>query len=140
MPIELNHTIVRSTNREASAHFLADILGLEVGPAYGHFLPVKTTNGVTLDYDTTTGPIVGQHYAFLMSEEEFDHAFARLEKAGVTYYADPGRTRPGEISHRHGRGVYFLDPDGHAMEMITQPYAQPYTAPEWELPGRGPAS
>ena len=123
MPVELNHTIIHSHDREASAHFLADILGLEVGEPTGRFLPVQTTNGVTLDFATDTEPVAGQHYAFLISEEQFDDAFARLEKTGAPYYADPRRTRPNEINHRDGgRGVYFIDPDGHSMEMLTRPY------------------
>jgi len=123
MPVELNHTIIHAHDREASAHFLADILGLEVGPPTGRFLPVQTSNGVTLDFATDTEPVTGQHYAFLISDQEFDDAFARLEKTGAPYFADPRRTRPGEINHNHGgRGVYFLDPDGHSMEMLTRPY------------------
>jgi catechol 2,3-dioxygenase-like lactoylglutathione lyase family enzyme len=123
MPIELNHTIIRCPDREASAKFLADILGVEVGPPTGRFLPIQTSNGVTLDFATDTEPVTGQHYAFLLSDQEFDDAFARLEKTGDTYWADPRRSRPGEINHNHGgRGVYFLDPAGHSMEMITRPY------------------
>ncbi|MBO0694073.1 MAG: VOC family protein [Acidimicrobiaceae bacterium] len=123
MHVELNHTIIHSRDREASAHFLADILGLEVGQPTGRFLPVQTTNGVTLDFATDSERVAPQHYAFLISEEQFDDAFARLEKTGAQYFADPRRSRPGEINHNHGgRGVYFLDPDGHSMEMLTQPY------------------
>jgi catechol 2,3-dioxygenase-like lactoylglutathione lyase family enzyme len=63
------------------------------------------------------------HYAFLVSDAEFDAAFARIRARGVRYYADPRRTKPGEINHLHGgRGVYFEDPNGHVMEIITHPY------------------
>lgn len=127
MPVELNHTIIRSRDKVASATFLAGILGLEVSPPMGHFVPVNTSNGVSIDFDDAHGPIESQHFAFLLSEEEFDAAFARLEKSvadsGGTYWADPRHSRPGEINHNHGgRGVYFLDPDGHNMEMLTRPY------------------
>ncbi|MGC0419827.1 VOC family protein [Embleya sp. AB8] len=124
MSVELNHTIIHARNSRESAEFLAHILGLTVGDQWGHFIPVATANGVTLDYMTSTAEtITVQHYAFLISEEEFDAAFERLQKTGVEYYADPSMSSPGQINHHYGgRGVYFLDPTGHAMEMITQPY------------------
>ena len=124
MPVELNHTIVHARDRQESAEFLAHILGLEVGPEFGPFLPVDTSNGVTLDFATTPAEsIVPQHYAFLVSDAEFDAAFDRIKAAGVEYYADPFRKRPHEINHNDGgNGVYFLDPSGHAMEIITRPY------------------
>ena len=124
MPVELNHTIVHAQDRRESAEFLAHILGLEVGPEFGPFLPVATSNGVTLDFATTPAEsIVRQHYAFLVSDAEFDAAFDRIKAAGAEYYADPFLQRPHEINHNDGgNGVYFLDPSGHAMEIITRPY------------------
>jgi catechol 2,3-dioxygenase-like lactoylglutathione lyase family enzyme len=124
MPVELNHTIVHSPDRRESAEFLADILGLEVGPEFGPFLPVATSNGVTLDFATTPAEsIVRQHYAFLVSDAEFDAAFARIQQAGITYYADPRMRHPNEVNHNDGgNGVYFCDPGGHVMEIITRPY------------------
>lgn len=124
MPVELNHTIVHAPDQRESAEFLAHILGLEVGPRYGPFLPVETSNGVTLDFLTVPADkIQGQHYAFLVSDVEFDAAFARIRQAGIRYYADPHLRRPDEINHNDGgNGVYFLDPAGHAMEIITRPY------------------
>ncbi|MEU6114789.1 VOC family protein [Streptomyces sp. NPDC047117] len=123
MAVELNHTIVHASDRKRSAEFLADILGLQVKPEFGPFLPVETDNGVTLDFAQDDGKITPQHYAFLVGEEEFDHGFQRIQEKGLTYWADPHRTRPGEINHNdNGRGVYFADPDGHYMELITRPY------------------
>jgi catechol 2,3-dioxygenase-like lactoylglutathione lyase family enzyme len=120
MTIQLNHTIVRARDKHASADFLADILGLPVGEEMGPFVPVELANGVTLDY-MTVGEPQPQHYAFLLDEEEFDAAFARIEGHGVRFYAEPGGGHPGEINHRWGgRGVYFDDPDGHAMEILTR--------------------
>lgn len=120
MAIQLNHTIVRSRDNHASARFLADVLGLPVGPPDGHFVPVQLANGVTLDYLTVAEP-QPQHYAFLTDDDEFDDAFARIKQAGIPYYADPGRGSPGEINHRWGgRGVYFHDLDSHAMELLTR--------------------
>lgn len=124
MAVELNHTIVHAPDRRESAEFLAHILGLQVGPEFGPFLPVVTGNGVTLDFATAPAEsITQQHYAFLVSEAEFDAAFDRIRQAGVRYYADPHLERPDEINHRDGgNGVYFLDPAGHAMELLTRPY------------------
>ncbi|GAA2061029.1 VOC family protein [Streptomyces albiaxialis] len=123
MAIELNHTIVHVRDKKASAEFLAGLLGLEVEPEFGPFRPVLTSNGVGLDFMDVEGEIVPQHYAFLVSEDEFDQVFGRIKDAGLTYYADPYRSKPGEINHNDGgRGVYWLDPDGHVLEIITRPY------------------
>ncbi|MFE5716109.1 VOC family protein [Streptomyces sp. NPDC056501] len=124
--IQLNHTVVHSYDRSLSAHFLADILGLEVGAPFGPFLPVDLSNGVTLDYYESKGTqIQPQHYAFLVPDEGFDAMIDRLEAAGVTYYADPGHTEPGKVNGLFGgRGAYFDDPDGHNMEIMTRPYAR----------------
>jgi catechol 2,3-dioxygenase-like lactoylglutathione lyase family enzyme len=124
MTVQLNHTIVHASDKHASAAFLAGILGLEVGAPYGPFIPVETGNGVTLDFaDTGSEQIRGQHYAFLVSEDDFDAIFGRIQQARLTYYADPFHRRPGEINHHDGgRGAYFDDPDGHNLEIITRPY------------------
>ncbi|MFF8770041.1 VOC family protein [Kitasatospora sp. NPDC015120] len=124
MSVQFNHTIVHARDNRESAEFLAGILGLEVGTAWGPFVPVTTDNGVTLDFAAVPAEsIVLQHYAFLVPDEVFDAAFARLLAQGVDHFADPGMKRPGEINHHHGgRGVYFLDPAGHGMELITRPY------------------
>ncbi|MFF5705027.1 VOC family protein [Streptomyces sp. NPDC012794] len=124
MSVQLNHTIVHSLDNKRSAAFLADILGLEVGPEWGPFVPVSTANGVTLDFAAVPAEsITPQHYAFLVSEEEFDSAFEKIRASGVEYFADPHGKHPGEINHNDGgRGVYFLDPAGHGMEIITRPY------------------
>jgi extradiol dioxygenase family protein len=120
----LNHTIVFARDRQASAEFLATILDLQIGAAWGPFLPVSTSNGVTLDFATSDQETIApQHYAFLVPEEAFDGIFERITQTGITYYADPALKRPGQINHNHGgRGVYFLDPTGHGMEVITRPY------------------
>ncbi|MFD8016135.1 VOC family protein [Streptomyces sp. NPDC058955] len=125
--VQLNHTVIHSSDRSASARFLAGILGLEVGAPFGPFLPVDLANGVTLDfYQAPEGPIQGQHYAFLVRDEDFDAMIDRLEAAGVTYFADPSHTRPHEVNGLFGgRGAYFADPDGHNMEIMTTPYKRP---------------
>ncbi|MER6772998.1 VOC family protein [Streptomyces bacillaris] len=124
MSVELNHTIIHSRDNRESAEFLAELLGLEVGPEWGPFVPVVLANDVTLDFATVPEEsITPQHYAFLISEAEFDAAFARIQELGIAYYADPHLKHPGEINHNDGgRGVYFPDPSGHGMELITRPY------------------
>jgi catechol 2,3-dioxygenase-like lactoylglutathione lyase family enzyme len=124
MSVELNHTIIPAKDKWASARFLADILGLEAGPEWGHFVPLRTANGVTLDFDNRED-FRPQHFAFLVGEAEFDAALTRIRAGGVRHYATPRRERPGEINHRYGgRGVYFDDPNGHLFEIITQPYGK----------------
>ncbi|WP_145909648.1 VOC family protein [Kitasatospora viridis] len=125
--VQLNHTAVYASDRRTSAEFLAGILGLEVGAPFGPFLPVDLGNGVTLDYfELRDQPVQSNHYAFLVPDEEFDTMIARLEAAGVTYYADPQHTQPGRTNDMFGgRGAYFDDPDRHNMEIMTRPYARP---------------
>ena len=120
MSVELNHTIVCVTDREKSAEFLAGILGLTADPVSGPFVPVRLGNGVTLDY-LHVEAVTSQHYAFLVGDDDFDAAMARLEAGGVTYWADPFHERAGEVNGLNGgRGVYFEDPDGHNMELLTR--------------------
>ncbi|MBF9068955.1 VOC family protein [Streptacidiphilus fuscans] len=124
--VQLNHTAVLAKDRQVSAEFLAEILGLTVGAPFGPFLPIELGNGVTLDYyELRDQPVQSQHYAFLVPDEAFDGMIARLEAAHVTYYGDPQHTRPGELSaYFGGRGAYFEDPDGHNMEILTRPYTR----------------
>ena len=120
---ELNHTIVWCSDKQRSADFLTGLLGLPPARAFFHFLVVDLSNGVSLDYYQKEGAVSPQHYAFLVSDSEFDAAFARIEAAKLDYWADPARSQPGRInSHFGGRGVYFADPDDHLMELITRPY------------------
>ena len=123
MAAMLNHTIVWCHDKQRSAHFLTTMLGLPPAEPFGHFLVVPLANGVSLDFMEKTGPVARQHYAFLVSEEEFDAGMARIAEQGLTYWADPARSQPGTINrHWGGRGVYFEDSDGHLLEMITRPY------------------
>ena len=122
MAVELNHTIIWCRDKQVSSRFLVDILGLPDPEAFLHFMVVRLANDVSVDFMEKQGKIAPQHYAFLLSDAEFDAAFARIEAAGA-YWADPARSKPGEINHHFGgRGVYFEDPDGHLLEIITQPY------------------
>jgi len=121
--VQLNHTIVSCRDQQRSAAFLTGILGLPSATRFGHFLVVEADNGVSLDFAETTGEIASQHYAFLLGEDEFDAAFGRIRDQELPYWADPGQTQHGVINHRDGgRGVYFEDPNGHLLEIITRPY------------------
>lgn len=123
MTVQLNHTIVAARDRDASAAFLADVLGLEPPVRYGPFMVVQTDNGVSMDFVAAADDVHSQHYAFLVDEADFDAIFGRLQARGLPYWADPHQTRPGEINHGDGgRGVYFPDPSGHYLEILTRPY------------------
>ena len=123
MSVDLNHTIVACSDQHRSAAFLTEILGLPAATRFGRFLVVATDNGVSLDFAETDSAVTTQHYAFLTSEREFTAIFDRITERGISYWADPRRSRPGEINRNDGgRGVYFADPDGHLMEVITRPY------------------
>jgi catechol 2,3-dioxygenase-like lactoylglutathione lyase family enzyme len=123
MPVQLNHTIVLSRDKEKSAQFLADILGLPSPGHFGPFAVVQMENGVSLDFIDYQGPLLPQHYAFLISESEFDQSFGRIRERGLTYWADPHHHEKDQINTRDGgRGVYFEDPSGHNLELLTRPY------------------
>jgi catechol 2,3-dioxygenase-like lactoylglutathione lyase family enzyme len=123
MAAELNHTIVAARDALASATFLAEILGLPAPEVYGPFQVVRTANGVSLDFQQRDGKIAWQHYAFLISEPEFDEIFGRIRSRGLQHWGDPFKQQPDRINHNDGgRGVYFEDPDGHMLEIITRPY------------------
>jgi catechol 2,3-dioxygenase-like lactoylglutathione lyase family enzyme len=121
--IKLNHTIVWCRDNERSAAFLTDLLGRPPGTHFGPFVVVAIDNEVSLDYHPIEGDINPQHFAFLISEDEFDQIFGRIQAGGVDHWADPMQSEAGEINHHDGgRGVYFEDPNGHLMEIITRPY------------------
>jgi catechol 2,3-dioxygenase-like lactoylglutathione lyase family enzyme len=123
MSVQLNHTIAWCKDKARSAGFLTRILGLPEPRRFMHFLVVDLANDVSIDYFQTDEDVALQHFAFLVTEAEFDEAFGRIEEMKIAYWADPARTRVGEINHHDGgRGVYFKDPDGHLLEIITRPY------------------
>jgi catechol 2,3-dioxygenase-like lactoylglutathione lyase family enzyme len=124
MAIQLNHTIVNALDPAASAKFLADMLGLPEPKPFGPFMDVELHNGVTLAYiHAQPHEIIIEHYAFLVSEAEFDVIFGRILERQLPYWADPAHSQLGEINHHDGgRGVYWNDPNGHYLEIITRPY------------------
>lgn len=126
MAAQLNHTIVWCRDKQRSATFLCDVLGAPAAKPFVHFLVVELGNNVSLDFMDHPEPIVRQHYAFLVNDVEFDAGFTLIKQRGLTYWADPACKKPGEINyHWQGRGVYFEDPDGHLLELITKPYGDP---------------
>jgi catechol 2,3-dioxygenase-like lactoylglutathione lyase family enzyme len=125
MAVELNHIIIWCSDKARSSAFMTGILGLPPARAFHHFLVVDLDNKVSVDFYQKEGPVAPQHYAFLVGEAEFDASFARLQERGLTYWADPARSKPARINtHQGGRGLYFEDPDGHLLEIITRPYGE----------------
>jgi catechol 2,3-dioxygenase-like lactoylglutathione lyase family enzyme len=123
MPVHLNHTIVHAHDKGRSAQLLAQLLGLDQPAEFGPFLVVRVANDVSLDFIDDPETIQPQHYAFLTTEEEFDQIFDRIKAQGLTYWADPFHQQPGRINNGDGgRGLYWSDPDGHNLEIITRPY------------------
>jgi catechol 2,3-dioxygenase-like lactoylglutathione lyase family enzyme len=126
MAVELNHTIVLARDNAKSAAFLTQLFGLPPAKPWGPFYIVEMGNGISLDYHTywdPDGEIQPQHYAFLVSEDEFDQIFGRIQERGMPHWADPMKHTEGKINTNDGgRGVYFEDPDGHFLEIITVPY------------------
>ena len=122
MAVALNHTIVHARDKHASATFLASMLGVAAPTPYGPFLVVQVDNNVSLDFLQVADPHP-QHYAFLVGEDDFDAIFGRIRERDLSYWADPFHRRPGQINTNDGgRGVYWDDPDGHTLEIITKPY------------------
>ncbi|MCV9942255.1 VOC family protein [Rhizobium sp. WYCCWR 11279] len=123
MAIHFNHTILLARDSKTSADFLADMLGLPAPRRWGPFYMVTTDNDANLDYMDTEGEIVRQHYAFLVGDDEFEAIFNRIRERNLRYWADPGQRKPSETNdHDNGRGVYFEDPNGHLVEIITRAY------------------
>lgn len=122
MPISLNHTLVAAVDRDASARFLSEILGLPAPVVLDPFAVVQVGD-TSLDFVETAGEIQSQHYAFLVTEAEFDEIFGRIRAKGLTFWADPHRQKADRINTWDGgRGVYWADPNGHMLEIITRPY------------------
>jgi catechol 2,3-dioxygenase-like lactoylglutathione lyase family enzyme len=124
MAVQLNHTIVYARDKRESARFLTELLGLPEPKPFGPFLVVDLANGVSLDVIDAEGkPISRQHYAFLVTEQEFDAIHARILERGLTFWAEPGKQHRNQYNtHDGGRGLYWEDPSGHYLEIITRPY------------------
>jgi catechol 2,3-dioxygenase-like lactoylglutathione lyase family enzyme len=124
MTVQLDHTIVPAYDKAASAAFLADVLGLPAPEPIGPFVAVTLDHGLTIDFADADGTVRPLHFAFRVNEPRFDASFERICELGLPYWADPRRTRPGEIAPRApGRAFYFEDPNGHFFEVLTRPAA-----------------
>jgi catechol 2,3-dioxygenase-like lactoylglutathione lyase family enzyme len=135
MTAKLNHTIVYARDHKQSALFLCEMLGLDAPFLLGPFAAVTVGDELTLDFMQTDDEITSQHYAFLVSETEFDAIFARIRERGLAYWADPHQTKRGQINAwDDGRGVYFEDPNGHLLEVLTRPYGSRGTSAEHPHP------
>jgi catechol 2,3-dioxygenase-like lactoylglutathione lyase family enzyme len=126
MPAQLNHHIVHAWDPKASAEYLAEMLDLDPPTPFGPFFVVEAGNHVSLDYIAVGDAwedIRSEHYAFLVDDEQFDRTFDRIVASGTDYFADPGGQQRNEINtHFGGRGLYWPDPNGHWLEIITTPY------------------
>jgi catechol 2,3-dioxygenase-like lactoylglutathione lyase family enzyme len=135
MTVRLNHTIVSAHDHEKSALFLTELLGLEAPVRLGPFAVVTVGDRLTLDFMKTEGDVVSQHYAFLVSEAEFDEIFARIKARNLPYWADSGRSKRDQINRwDDGRGVYFEDPNRHLLEILTRCYGSAGTSTEYPHP------
>ena len=123
MTAQLDHTIVWCSDKHKSSALLAEMLGLPEPTSFGHFRVVSLGNGVSMDFMEKEGTVAMQHYAFLVSDAEFDAGIAKIVEKGLTHWADPARSQVNPINCRWGCcGVYFEDPDCHFLELITKPY------------------
>ena len=136
----LNHHIVAAADKEATSLFFSEVLGLDRPARLGPFAVLKVSDDTTLDLVDAEGHIRPQHYAFLVTEAEFDEILTRVGERGLGYWSDPHHQDPGHINHwDDGRGVYFPDPNGHSLEIITRPYGSAGTEAEHPHPLPRPA-
>jgi catechol 2,3-dioxygenase-like lactoylglutathione lyase family enzyme len=123
MTATFNHAIIAARDRNESARFFRDLLELPEAPSWGPFTNIQLDDGVLLQFAEPGVEIQMNHYAFLVDDDLFSRAYQRLKDTGIEHWADPQMRRPGQVNTEHGgRGVYFKDPAGHAIELITRPY------------------
>lgn len=124
MTIAFNHTIIAARDRHESALFFTKLFGLPEPTLWGPFAIVTLDYGVFVQFaEPGVADIQMQHYAFLVDDSSFDAIYTRMLDGGIAHWADPQQTLPGQINTNHGgRGIYFNDPAGHGMEIITRPY------------------
>ena len=122
MTIRLDHTIVPSKDKKAAARFFAEMLGLSVEPGHGYFAQVRVNDTLTFDFADEDEPFPGLHYAFHLSDAEFDGVLARVKARGISFGSEPDAPANGRLNRRRGgRGFYFEDPNGHLLEVMTVP-------------------
>ncbi|MPZ51110.1 MAG: VOC family protein [Dehalococcoidia bacterium] len=122
MPVHLDHTIVPARDKEASARWFAEVMGLEYQGPWGHFAPVRIDEYLSLDFDNSDS-FQTSHYAFIVTDTEFDDILGRVQLKRIVYGSRPFASEDMQINHAHqGRGFYFKDPNGHLLEVITHTY------------------
>ena len=122
MTITLNHTIVPARDKVAAARFFANLFGLKYNGRGGHFAPVRINKSLTLLFDDEESKFESHHLAFHVSDREFDAIFGRIRKADIVFGSAPWSLDDGKLNHWNGgRGVYFRDPNGHVLELMTVP-------------------
>jgi catechol 2,3-dioxygenase-like lactoylglutathione lyase family enzyme len=122
MTIILNHTIVSARDKEVAARFFAEIFGLRFEGSRGHFAAVRVNDTLTLDFADAKGTVASQHYAFHVSDAEFESILQRVKDAGLAFGSGPRSLEDGKLNNWNGgRGFYYKDPDGHVIELMTMP-------------------
>ncbi|MPZ15819.1 MAG: VOC family protein [Chloroflexi bacterium] len=122
MPIHLDHTIVPVRDKEASARWFSEVMGLEYKGPWGHFAPVRIDEYLSLDFDNADS-FQTRHFAFIVSDDEFDEILGRVQEQKIVYGSRPFESENMQINHLHqGRGFYFKDPNDHLLEVITHTY------------------
>src|SRR5260370_8625884 len=130
MKITLNHTIVSARDRDAAARFFAEIFGLRFEGLGGHSAAVRVNDTLTLDFADAKGSIESQHYAFHVSDAEFDAILQRVKDAGLAFGSGPRSLEDGKLNAWNGgRGFYYKDHDGHVIELMTMPQSAPGVVP-----------
>jgi catechol 2,3-dioxygenase-like lactoylglutathione lyase family enzyme len=123
MTVTFNHTIIAAKDRHESARFFRELFELPEAQSWGPFVNVQLDEGVLLQFAEPPVDIQMQHYAFLVDDDLFDRVYARIREREIEHWADPQMKLGGRTNTEHGgRGVYFKDPAGHAIEIITRPY------------------
>ncbi|MBO0763610.1 MAG: VOC family protein [Hyphomicrobiaceae bacterium] len=122
MAITLNHTIVPARDKAAAARLFAELFGLTYEDGKGYFAPVKVNDGLTFLFSDESPDFESHHYAFHVSDAEFDAIFGHVREAGLVYGSAPWSAQDGKLNDwGGGRGVYFKTPDGHLLELMTVP-------------------
>jgi catechol 2,3-dioxygenase-like lactoylglutathione lyase family enzyme len=121
MTVQLDHLLVFARDKYRAAQFFAGIFGLSEPQEAGFFVAVHLSDGVVLNFAEPGIDFPGQHYAFLVGDDDFEAILERIQANKLAYWADPQRRLPSQINTNHGgRGIYFIDPDGHYLEALTR--------------------
>lgn len=124
MTIHLDHTIVPSRNKVASAKLLAELLEVPWAEAgMGPFSAVYINDGLTLDFIDTDEDFPVYHFCFRVEQEEFDAILGRIKAAGIKYRSTVRGPVDMQADKQYGN-IYWNEPDGHQWELLTVSYAR----------------